>query len=104
MRPWVWRAKSATIAALEENLAEHDHRPSYWAADVRRYLDTLRDALATDAYFIPGDLPPTRSDDESLDVTRRLVRRFGDVLIWWPAMVTRARTLRVDGRLALTRL
>jgi hypothetical protein len=42
VRPWVWRAKSATIAALEEDLAEHDNSPSYWATDVRRYIETLR--------------------------------------------------------------
>jgi len=104
VRPWVWRAKSATIAALEGDLSKHDNWPAYWAADVRRYIETFREALATDAYFIPTDLPPTRSHDESIEVTRRLVRRFGDVLSWWPAMVTRARTLRTDGRPPLKRL
>ena len=104
VRPWVWRAKTATIAALEEDLAEHHQQPSYWAADVQRHLQTLREGLATEAYFVPGDLPPSRSDEESIDLTRRLVQRFGDVLIWWPAIVERARMLGADGRLPLKRL
>jgi hypothetical protein len=104
VRPWVWRAKSASIAALEEDLAEHDHQPSYWATDVRRYIETLREALAADAYFVPGDLPPSRSHEESIELTRRLVQRFGDVLTWWPAIVKRARRLRAEGPLPLKRL
>jgi len=97
LRPWVWRIKGSFIAALEADLAAHGNQPVYWAADVRRFLESLREAMATDAYFVPEDLPSDRSDEQRTDLTRRLVRRFGDLLVWWPAIFDRARALQADG-------
>ena len=104
LRPWIWRAKSVAIAALVDDLATHDNRPAYWTADVHRYLDTLREALADSGYFSPADLPPVRGDADPGDLTRRLVRRFGELLTWWPAMVARAQRLRSDGRVTVKSL
>ncbi|MDQ6876289.1 MAG: hypothetical protein M3082_01060, partial [Candidatus Dormibacteraeota bacterium] len=97
VRPWVWRIKGSFIAALEEDLAAHGNQPGYWAADVRRFLGSLREAMATDAYFVPEDLPSAQSGEERTDPTRRLVRRFGELLEWWPAIFDRARALQADG-------
>jgi hypothetical protein len=103
IRPWVWRVKGTFIAALEGDLAAHSNQPSYWAADVRRFLEAFREAMATDAYFLPEDLPTSRSDDERADLTHRLVRRFGDLLNWWPAIFERARVLQAGGRVLVQR-
>ncbi|MDQ6884285.1 MAG: hypothetical protein M3077_08645 [Candidatus Dormibacteraeota bacterium] len=104
LRPWVWRIKGSFIAALEEDLAAHDNQPVYWAADVRRFLESLREAMATDAYFIPEDLPSARNDEERMNLTRRLVRRFADLLVWWPAIFERARALQANGSRLVQRL
>jgi hypothetical protein len=98
MRPWVWRLKGTLIAALEEDLAAHGNHPPYWAADVRRFLESLRGAMATDAYLVPSNVPSAPNHDDRGNLTRRLVRRFGDLLMWWPAIFERARVLPADGR------
>ena len=103
IRPWVWRTKGSFIAGLEEDLAAHANQPVYWAGDVRRFLESLREAMATDTYFVPEDLPSDRSDEERADLTRRLIRRFGDLLVWWPAIFERARVLQADGRALVQR-
>jgi hypothetical protein len=104
LRPWVWRIKGSFIAALEEDLAAHDNQPIYWATDVQRFVESLREAMATDAYFVPEDLPSARSDEERMNLTRRLVRRFGDLLEWWPVIFDRARVLQADGPRLVQRL
>jgi hypothetical protein len=104
IRPWVWRIKASFIAALEEDLAAHSNQPVYWAADVRRFLESLREAVATDAYIVPEDLPSADGDQEQRDLTRRLVRRFGDLLVWWPAIFDRARALQANGSRLVQRL
>ncbi len=104
VRPWVWRIKGSFIAALEEDLAAHGNQPAYWAADVQRFLESLRQAMATDAYFVPEDLPAARSDEERKQLTRRLVRRFGELLEWWPAIFERGRALQANGSRLVQRL
>ena len=103
MRPWVWRLKGTLIAALEDDLAAHGNHPPYWVADVRRFLESLRGAMATDAYLVPSNVPSTPNDDDRGNLTRRLVRRFGDLLVWWPAIFERARVLQADGRALVQR-
>jgi hypothetical protein len=104
VRPWVWRIKGSFIAALEEDLAAHGNQPVYWATDMQRFGESLRKAMATDAYFVPDDLPSARSDEEQTDLTRRLVRRFGDLLQWWPPIFERARALQANGSWLVQRL
>ena len=104
VRPWVWRVKAGFIAALEQDLAAHNSQPSYWAADVRRFVETLRQALATDAYFVPEDLPNLPADGERKQLTRRLIGSFGDLMTWWPVIFERARALRAAGPPYLLRL
>jgi hypothetical protein len=104
MRPWVWRVKAGFIAALEQDLAAHNSQPSYWAADVQRFVETLRQALATDAYFVPEDLPNLLADEERIQLTRRLIGSFGDLMTWWPVIFERARAIRAGGPPYLLRL
>jgi hypothetical protein len=104
LRPWVWRIKGSFIAALEEDLAAHGNQPVYWATDVQRFVESLREAMATDAYFVPEDLPSDRSDEEGIHLARRLVGRFGDLLEWWPAIFERGRALQASGTQLVQRL
>ena len=40
--------------------ASTEHAPAYWARDLRRHAATVRDALGTDAFFVPRDLVVSR--------------------------------------------
>lgn len=85
------------LVALEQLLAEHGDEPAWWARDVRRQLDTLRGRAADDDLDLPGDLPGRRSPDEIRALTRRLVRRYGELIEAWPEIVEGTRRLRARG-------
>ncbi len=83
-------------AHLTALLQRHRGRPDYWADDVRRVLAGLREAAARKDDAIPTDLNACFGG-EAAERFRRLVRRFGELLQWWPAVVEAARELRRRG-------
>jgi hypothetical protein len=83
------------IANREALLIQHAGHPLYWAGDVRSQVDVLlRQAGSRPGR--PADLlpEPGASPGRSL---QSFLRRFGDLLQWWPHIWERARELRQAG-------
>lgn len=75
--------------ALERSLRLHRGTPAYWAEDVERQLNNLRKVLLrTD--MTPINLSRGRKPEEARLLMRRLIYRFGQVLCWWPAIISAA--------------
>jgi hypothetical protein len=86
----VWESMSALVGRLTERLDGAEPVPDYWAADARRFIATVRrQALApvTELYSEVG----------GRDGLQRSLVRFGEVLSWWPRLVTAAQELRTAG-------
>jgi hypothetical protein len=86
----VWESMSTLVGRLTERLDGAEPVPDFWAADARRFIGTARrQALAP----VTGLYTEVGGRDE---LQRSLVR-FGEVLSWWPRLVTAARELRAAG-------
>jgi hypothetical protein len=89
VRLGIWDSMSALIQGLEERL--ETPVPDYWARDAQRYIAELR----------RGALAPMEqlySPVGGRNSLQRLLAQFGQLLSWWPAIVTAARQLRADGQ------
>ncbi len=109
--------KARYLEHLEALLREHGDAPAYWAQDVRQHVAAVRDALRTDAFFVPRDLvvsrqvagpegrhyggpgaaPGQRTLDEAQVFAQQLVRGYGALLRAWPDLVAATRELRARG-------
>jgi FkbH-like protein len=90
-------ANQALATWLEAGLTAAGDAPSFWAEDVRRYLAGLSGAAAREDYPVALDLADGASLDEARARTQYVVRRFGELLLYWPALVEEARALRARG-------
>jgi acyl carrier protein len=86
---------------LEDHLRLHRDLPSYWAADVKKYIAILDGALTNEDYWLPLDLAHL---DDNRELTRDLVSRFGKLLYWWPEIVEATTDLRARGQRVATRI
>jgi hypothetical protein len=109
-------ANRALATWLTDGLREAGGGPAWWAADVRRYVAELAVAADREDYpvaldaFTMGETPkpPPQASGvgsagadvvaEARAYTRDAVRRFGQLLTHWPAMVEEARALRARGQ------
>ena len=85
------------LASLEQQLKDAGSPPDYWAKDVHDYTSRLRESMLLPGYIVPSDLAPGRDVDDARRLTQDFVRRFGQLLETWPAMVDAARRLRAQG-------
>jgi hypothetical protein len=91
------RARTVELGQLEAVLAAYRGTPAWWARDVDRAAAALRAVIADPGLALPVDLAAQRSDDEARRTVQRLVRRHGELLQAWPALLGAARDLRAEG-------
>ncbi len=96
VRVQLLRVRSAQVTSLESFLRKHRGTPSYWSEDVERYIDTLRKHLMHSDSIYPRDLLSARSPEEALLLTRQQIYKFGQLLVWWPAMFENAKSLQAS--------
>jgi hypothetical protein len=102
IRTVLWRQAAQRIAHMESLLSQYGRQPDYWAADVDLEIAALQAAVAKADYVLPVDLPFPPSKEERMAQAQDLIRRYGELLDWWPAIVLRARELAAAGQLAAT--
>jgi hypothetical protein len=90
-------AASRRIAQLEGLLDQYRAQPDYWADDVLAFIDKLADVAVRGSTAAPRELLGEQSTEQAMETCRRLVRRYGELLQWWPCIWNAARTLRADG-------
>jgi len=97
VRDQVRRKGREFVALFESRLRLSRGSPAFWANDVRKYLDILRQTQASEAPRVPLELAHGRSLDQARALAQRLALRFGQLVYWWPEMVAAARDLRAQG-------
>lgn len=97
LRNVLWIRGGSSIDHLERLLEQHGSTPAYWAQDVRRAQDALRQALPREDYVVPVDLLEGRTPAEARELSKRVVFKFGQLLQAWPDIVAAAKDLRSRG-------
>jgi hypothetical protein len=84
----------AATTLLEARLHEYDASPAFWADDVKRTIDTLRNSAAGEDYLVPRDLRARLDPDGARRLGQDLFGKFGELLEAWPVLVEAARRLQ----------
>ena len=85
-----WASMSGMIGYLEARLAGPERPPDYWAREARHFIARVRRsalAPAEEWYAAVG----------GREMLQQWLRQFGQLLIWWPAIVQAAHELRAAG-------
>jgi len=79
-------AASQYISRLEYLLDFYSGKPVFWARDVLAFIEALKDFAMNRAPGVPRDLAEGRSPEQARESVRSLVRKYGELLIWWPVL------------------
>jgi hypothetical protein len=94
----VWAGSASRyIGHLEYLLDLHYGTPGFWAEDVRAFIDNLMDFTMHESAAVPRELSEKQAPAQAIETCRRIVRRFGELLRWWPVIDGAARRLRETG-------
>jgi hypothetical protein len=88
---------SRYIGHLEYLLDLHHGTPDFWAEDVRAFIDNLMNFTVHESAAVPRELLEKQTPAQAIETCRRIVRRFGELLRWWPVIDGAARRLRETG-------
>jgi hypothetical protein len=90
--------QSARHAALVEQAIDAAPRAaSWWAEDLRAFVAREREAAAQREATLPLDLVEGRGVAAARELSRRLVRQFGELVEWWPETTRAVADLRRGG-------
>lgn len=104
-RLWWMLAESLArrLARIEALLREARGAPSFWAADLERLADVIRERAEDPGRAVPLEHGDRRALDAGRELARRRITEYGQLLACWPAMWDAARRLRESGRSPLSR-
>jgi glycosyltransferase involved in cell wall biosynthesis len=94
LRTSAWRSACGTLGEAERFLQKSETNGDFLRNYQRRYLALARQSLLRAEYVVPRDLMQIAGFDRARSMSRELVRRFGEVLESWPALVAAAKSLR----------
>lgn len=91
-RLWLIR-EMQTTRDVERILAEHDYKPVYWADLLEKFLISIRDFSYSNFISAARDV---YNGDERIAATlcRDIIRQYGELLKWWPAIFKAAEDIR----------
>ena len=103
------RETAKTIDYLESLLLIHNREPANWAADVDAHIESLHRYAVSDDLAIPVELRAyadgrPRPRDEACRLLQDLVRKYGELLMAWPDIVSVAKELKAAEQFPMTRL
>jgi hypothetical protein len=87
---------SARTAYYHRLLDTFRAQPRFWAEDVVARIRRLQRCLSTDGYFTPADVGGSDVTARR-ELTRRLVGLWGNMMTYWPAILSTARSLKASG-------
>lgn len=97
-RLWWMLARSLAqrLARIEALLRESRRAPSFWARDLERLADVIRERATDPARAVPLELRG-EAPSSARELTRRRILEYGEILIYWPALLDAAERLRARG-------
>jgi hypothetical protein len=104
LRTLLWKRASQRIVQKEPLLRQFGGYPAYWAADLKREIGAIQRAVVKPDYTLPIDLPQHLSEAERMQQAQDLIRRYGELLQWWPTIMERAKALAAAGELPAARM
>jgi len=94
----IWLATASHRIGFLENLLDFHHgQPDYWAKDVFSFIENLKDFVVHRSPAVPRELSGSQFTEQAKESCRRVVRKFGALLQWWPVIYGAARHLREAG-------
>lgn len=99
-RIWWMLAESLArrLSRIDALLRESRRLPSFWAQDVERIADTIRERIEDPARAVPLEWKDRRALHAGRELARRKIAEYGELLALWPAMWEAARRLRERGQ------
>jgi hypothetical protein len=81
---------AARVAWLGNIVRERPDAPAFWRSDVLAQLDIHRQALTSPTFWLASDLREDLDEGATAELMRRLVRRYGELLVVWDALASAA--------------
>jgi hypothetical protein len=97
------RRATRFIKECETLLARYHRTPKFWARDLCDRIAEIRKAMISEDFTVPCDLAALFSSEHIHEATQELIKKFGELLYWWPEVVKTTRTL-ADGNVRLGKL
>jgi len=91
------RKNSSDINAFGELLEKHDSRPRFWAEKIREQIEALKKAMENPRSIFHPFFVSEFGDQGAADYMRQMLRKYGELLIWWPQIISAARQLKERG-------
>jgi len=86
------------VRACESLLTTYSPQPDDpWGADLKETIRQLRQSMLNPARPLPTDLFEDYPPESVANATCDLLRQYGEVLYWWPAIVEKTRILAAKG-------
>ncbi|MDR8393818.1 hypothetical protein NC796_21880 [Aliifodinibius sp. S!AR15-10] len=85
------------IQHLKRCLNQKWNAPKYWKKDVKQVIANFRELALQENIGIPCDLPGNA--EKRMVLFQELIRKFGQLLIYWPSIWETAKNYRRQGRL-----
>lgn len=86
---------SYTTENIEMLLMKHDFKPAYWAKLLETYAISIREHSCANYISAAKDL--YAGDERAAALSSRdIIRRYGEVLEWWPVIYDAAHHIRKD--------
>jgi hypothetical protein len=94
MRLLMLRRAALLMQNLEQNVMRaRADGATHWQAEYAKRIDILQREATAPNWAVPRDLPTPDALSDSSGTLRGLMRSFGELLIWWPAMLQEAKQL-----------
>jgi FkbH-like protein len=88
---------SRHAALVERAIDDAPRAAAWWAEDLRAFVARERAAADGPEATVPLDLVEGRSVEGARELSRRLVRQFGELLEWWPEIARAVAELARSG-------
>ncbi len=80
------RTRANDLMGLRRAIASFHGRPPWWGADAGAMADNLRYALEHPSLAHPHDLTRVYGADAAMRELQEQTRRYGELLVAWPAL------------------
>jgi hypothetical protein len=88
---------SRHAAVVEQAIDDAPRAAAWWAEDLRAFVAHEHEAAAQREATLPLDLVEGRGVEAARELSRRLVRQFGELVEWWPEITRAVADLRAGG-------